>query len=154
MRQSLAALASGLLFGIGLTVSQMVNPAKVLNFLDLAGNWDPSLAFVLAGAVATAALGFRLVRRRTVPLLAGAFQLPTTRDIDRRLVLGAALFGIGWGLVGLCPGPAVAALSLDPGRVALFILAMLAGMIAFRVQMVRLQLPPRSDHRPSGGVDA
>src|SRR3546814_13253382 len=102
MRQSLAALVSGLLFGIGLTVSQMVNPAKVLNFLDLAGNWDPSLAFVLGGAVATAALGFRLVRRRTVPLLAGAFQWPTARDIDRRLVLGAALFGVGWSLVGFC----------------------------------------------------
>src|SRR3546814_3530190 len=98
MLQSLAALASGLLFGIGLTVSQMVNPAKVLNFLDLAGNWDPSLAFVLGSAVATAALGFRLVRRRTVPLLAGAFQWPTGRDIDRRLVLGAARFGVGWTL--------------------------------------------------------
>src|SRR3546814_18827668 len=97
-----SALVSALLFGIGLTVSQMVNPAKVLNFLDLAGNWDPSLAFVLGGAVATAALGFRLVRRRTVPLLAGAFQWPTARDIDRRLVLGAALFGVDWSLVGFC----------------------------------------------------
>lgn len=154
MREVLAALAAGLLFGIGLTVSQMVNPAKVLNFLDLAGNWDPTLAFVLAGAVATAALGFRLVRRRTVPLLARSFQWPTARTIDRRLVLGAALFGIGWGLVGLCPGPAIAALSLDPSRVILFVLAMLAGMAVFLAQTVRSTLRSRSDRRPSGGAGA
>lgn len=138
MRQILAALAAGLLFGIGLTVSQMVNPAKVLNFLDLAGRWDPSLAFVLGGAVMTAALGFRLVRRRTAPLFAGTFRWPTARDIDRRLVLGAALFGLGWGLVGLCPGPAVAALALAPWDVALFTLAMLAGMAAHQLDSVLL----------------
>lgn len=153
MRQILAALAAGLLFGIGLTVSQMVNPAKVLNFLDLAGNWDPSLAFVLAGAIATAALGFQRVRRRTAPLFAGSFQWPSARDIDRRLMLGAALFGIGWGLVGLCPGPAVAALSLDPGRVVLFVLAMFAGMAVFRAQTGRKTLQSRSERRLSGDAD-
>lgn len=143
MPQILAALAAGLLFGIGLTVSQMVNPAKVLNFLDLAGAWDPSLAFVLAGATGTAALGFRLVRRRTAPLVAGAFQLPTARDIDRPLVVGSTIFGIGWGLVGLCPGPAVAALALDPLGVALFVIAMLAGMAVFRAQAAWAPARPR-----------
>ena len=113
MRHALAALAAGLLFGLGLTVSQMANPAKVLGFLDLAGDWDPSLAFVLAGAVATAALGFRLVQRAGRPLLAPAFRLPTATRIDRPLLLGAAIFGLGWGLVGFCPGPALAALGLD-----------------------------------------
>ncbi len=134
MRQALAALAGGLLFGLGLTVSQMVNPAKVLGFLDLAGNWDPSLAIVLAGAVVTAALGFRLVQRADRPLLAPAFRLPSATRIDRPLLLGAALFGLGWGLVGFCPGPALAALGLDGLPVAAFILAMLAGMLLHRLR--------------------
>lgn len=131
MIRLLSALAAGLLFGIGLTVSQMVDPAKVLNFLDLAGHWDPSLAFVLAGAVGTSAIGFRLIRRRPAPLFADDFKLPTARRIDRRLVTGSALFGIGWGLVGLCPGPAITDLALDPRGVGLFVAAMLAGMAAF-----------------------
>ncbi len=134
MRQILTALIAGVLFGIGLSVSRMVDPAKVLNFLDLAGAWDPSLAFVLMGATGTAALGYRLVRRRTAPLLAEEFHLPPTRAIDRRLVAGASIFGIGWGLVGLCPGPAIAALALAPADVGLFVLAMLGGMLAFRLQ--------------------
>jgi len=134
MVQIVAALAAGLLFGAGLTLSQMVNPAKVLGFLDITGNWDPSLAFVLAGAVGTAALGFRLVRRhRTAPVFAAEFDLPGARDIDRRLVIGATLFGIGWGLVGLCPGPALAALAIAPAQVALFVAAMLVGMAGFEV---------------------
>jgi hypothetical protein len=132
MRQALAALVAGLLFGLGLTVSQMANPAKVLGFLDLAGDWDPSLAFVLAGAVATAAVGFRLVQRAGRPLLAPAFRLPTATRIDRPLLLGAALFGLGWGLVGFCPGPALAALGLDGLPVPVFVLAMLAGMLLHR----------------------
>ncbi len=132
MSQIFASLIAGLLFGIGLAVSQMVNPAKVLNFLDFTGTWDPSLAFVLAGAVGTAAVGFRLIRRRTAPLFADAFQLPTARHIDWRLVIGSAIFGIGWGLVGFCPGPAVAALAIEQTGVGLFVVAMLAGMAAFR----------------------
>ena len=133
MRQILASLVAGLLFGLGLTLSQMVNPAKVLNFLDITGSWDPSLAFVLAGATGTAALGFRLVQRRSAPLLAGMFHWPTARDIDGRLVIGAATFGIGWGLVGLCPGPAVAALGIGVPGIWLFVIAMLIGMGAHQL---------------------
>ncbi len=132
MPKILAALAAGLLFGVGLTVSQMVDPAKVLGFLDLAGDWDPSLAFVLAGAVVTTAIGFRLVGRlRAAPLLAESFQTPTAWTIDRRLIAGAAIFGVGWGLVGICPGPALAGLALAPAQLALFVAAMLVGMAGF-----------------------
>ena len=134
MLQIVAAAAAGLLFGAGLTVAQMVNPAKVLGFLDIAGNWDPSLAFVLAGAVGTAALGLLVVRRSlSAPLFAAAFDPPSERAIDRHLVVGAVLFGIGWGLVGLCPGPALAALAIAPAKVALFTAAMLVGMAGFAV---------------------
>lgn len=129
MNQVLAALAAGLLFGLGLAVSQMVNPAKVLGFLDLAGAWDPSLAFVLARAVGTAAIGFRRARRADRPLLAPEFRLPAAAPID-------AIFGVGWGLIGFCPGPAVAALGHDglPVLLFLFVLAMLAGMLLHRLQ--------------------
>ena len=135
MRQALAALAAGLLFGLGLTVSQMANPAKVLGFLDLWGDWDPSLAFVLAGTVVTAAAGFRLALRAGRPLLAPAFGLPTATRIDRSLLFGAAVFGLGWGLVGFCPGPALTALGLDGLSVPVFVLAMLAGMLLHRLQV-------------------
>jgi len=134
MPQLLAAFGAGLLLGAGLVVSQMVNPAKVLNFLDVAGHWDPSLAFVLAGATGTALVGFRLVRRRTSPLFADRFHLPTARLIDRPLLTGSAIFGIGWGLAGLCPGPAVAGLALAPGRLLPFLLAMLVGMAIFSLK--------------------
>ncbi len=134
MRTVLAALIAGILFGVGLTVSQMVNPSKVWNFLDIFGSWDPSLAFVLAGATGTAAIGFHLVRRRAAPLFAPEFQIPTTRAIEPRLLCGAAIFGIGWGLAGLCPGPALADLAIGPGDIGFFVAAMLAGMVAFRVQ--------------------
>ena len=134
MLRIVAAVAAGLLFGAGLTVSQMVNPAKVIGFLDIAGNWDPSLAFVLAGAVGTAALGFLVVRLRlAAPLFAAAFDPPSASGIDRNLVFGAVLFGIGCGLVGLCPGPALAALAIAPAKVALFVAALLVGMAAFAV---------------------
>lgn len=134
MLRIVSAVAAGLLFGAGLTVSQMVNPAKVIGFLDVAGNWDPSLAFVLAGAVGTVALGFLVVRRRlSAPLFAAAFDPPSAHGIDRNLVFGAVLFGIGWGLVGLCPGPALAALAVAPAKVALFVAAMLVGMAGFAV---------------------
>ncbi len=134
MLRTFAALAAGLLFGVGLTTSQMVDPAKVLGFLDLSGDWDPSLAFVLGSAVGTAALGFRLVHRyRTAPLFAAAFDSPIARNIDRRLAWGAGLFGVGWGLVGLCPGPAFAALAIAPAQVVVFVAAMLVGMAGFEI---------------------
>ncbi|WP_294923361.1 DUF6691 family protein [uncultured Paracoccus sp.] len=121
-------LAIGLLLGTGLVVSGMSDPAKVLNFLDIAGTWDPSLAFVMGGAVIVAFLGFRLVLGRPAPVFSDAFQLPQRKDIDARLVLGAALFGIGWGLGGLCPGPALATVGLGAPGVLAFVPSMLAGM--------------------------
>ena len=128
-----SAFASGLLFGLGLIVSAMVNPAKVLAFLDLAGDWDPSLAFVMAGAVAVSAFGSHVARRRGVPVLAPRLEIPARRDLDPRLIGGAALFGIGWGLVGLCPGPALTALTFGPWQVFAFAAAMIAGMALFRL---------------------
>ncbi len=129
----LAALGAGLLFGLGLTVAAMVDPAKVLGFLDLAGDWDPSLALVMAGAIPLAALGQALGRRRGRPLLAAAFQPLPTGGPDRPLLLGAMLFGVGWGLVGLCPGPALATLTLGLWQGWLFVAAMLVGMAGHAV---------------------
>ncbi|MDQ0509861.1 DUF6691 family protein [Ancylobacter amanitiformis] len=128
----LVNLALGLLFGLGLVLSGMSDPAKVLNFLDLAGSFDPSLAFVMGGAVLVAFLGYRLTLTRERPLLAPRFQLPTRRDIDARLIIGPALFGIGWGLGGFCPGPAFTALGLGEAGTLVFVPAMLAGMWAAR----------------------
>lgn len=128
----LVNLALGLLFGLGLVLSGMSDPAKVLNFLDLAGSFDPSLAFVMGGAVLVAFIGFRLTLRRERPVLAPRFQLPTRRDIDARLILGPALFGIGWGLGGFCPGPVFTALGLGASGTLVFVPAMLAGMWAAR----------------------
>ena len=129
----LSAFASGLLFGLGLIVSQMVNPAKVLGFLDIFGAWDPSLALVMGGAVAVSALGYVVARRRGVPVLAPRLEIPTRRDLDPRLIGGAALFGIGWGLVGLCPGPALVGLTFGPWPVFVFVTAMIVGMAIFRL---------------------
>ncbi|WP_414470933.1 DUF6691 family protein [Microvirga sp. M2] len=128
-----SAFASGLLFGLGLIVSQMVNPAKVLGFLDIFGNWDPSLAFVMGGAVVVSALGYLVARRRGVPVLAPRLEIPTRRDLDPRLIGGAALFGIGWGLVGLCPGPALVGPTFGPAEIFVFVAAMIAGMAVFRL---------------------
>jgi uncharacterized membrane protein YedE/YeeE len=127
----IGALAAGLLFGIGLILSGMANPAKVLNFLDVAGTWDPSLAFVMAGAIGVAAPGFWLVRRRTAPLADVAFHVPPPdAPIDRTLIAGAAVFGIGWGLAGFCPGPAIVSLPLAaPGTLA-FVVAMVGAIAA------------------------
>src|SRR5687767_9999298 len=122
----LAALAAGLVFGIGLVISGMTNPAKVIGFLDLAGLWDPSLGFVMAGAIAVGVVAFAVARRRTQSFLGGAMQLPARRDIDRRLVLGSVVFGIGWGLAGFCPGPAIASLGAGRPEAAIFVVAMLA----------------------------
>lgn len=140
MRTSIIASIAGLLFGIGLAVSGMFDPAKVLGFLDLAafadGMWDPSLALVMVGALIVTVPAFQIARRRQRPLAAPQFQTPTSGVVDRKLILGALLFGIGWGLVGYCPGPALAALAFGAGGTIVFALAMAAGMllqtVAFR----------------------
>lgn len=126
--KNLTALLAGLIFGAGLAVSEMTNPAKVIAFLDVFGDWDPSLAFVMGGAVITTAIGYRLVLRRRAPFFDTGFQIPARRDLDARLIGGSALFGIGWGLVGLCPGPAIAALSFGGPQLLIFFAAMAAGM--------------------------
>ena len=127
------ALLGGLVFGIGLLLSGMANPAKVLAFLDLAGPWDPSLALVMVGAIAVGLLAFVLARGRQVSLLGVSMRLPSARQIDRRLVVGSTLFGVGWGLAGFCPGPALVALGMGNGKALVFTLAMLAGMGLFEV---------------------
>jgi uncharacterized protein len=133
MRQIIAALCAGVVFGIGLVVSQMANPAKVLGFLDLFGAWDPSLAFVMAGAILVALPGYKLLRARSAPLFAEQFDWPTMRAVDVRLLSGAAVFGVGWGLVGFCPGPAIAALGFGGGKVALFVIGMVVGVAIYRL---------------------
>lgn len=128
MKSNLAALCAGLIFGLGLTISQMINPSKVLGFLDITGNWDPSLIFVMGGALITTFIGYKFVLKSPKPMLADRFRLPTRKDIDGRLVGGAALFGIGWGLIGLCPGPALAGLALGGLQSWTFVVAMIAGV--------------------------
>ena len=123
-----AGLIAGVIFGLGLVISGMANPAKVLNFLDVAGSWDPSLAFVMGGAIAVTLPGYALLRRRGAPLLAAQFQWPTRDDVDARLLGGAATFGLGWGLSGFCPGPAFTAVALAAPGTLVFVPAMLAGM--------------------------
>jgi uncharacterized membrane protein YedE/YeeE len=125
------SLLAGLVFGLGLIVSGMANPAKVIGFLNLAGPWDPSLAFVMAGAIAVGSGAFFVARRRSVSLLGAAMKLPTSRDIDRRLVLGSLVFGVGWGLAGFCPGPGLVALGMGEFKALVFVAAMLVGMGAF-----------------------
>ena len=127
MKQAIVALAAGFIFGLGLAVSQMINPAKVKGFLDIAGHWDPSLLVLMAGAVGVAFIGFRLARQRTAPVFAPRFELPTRHDIDRPLVAGAVVFGIGWGLTGLCPGPAFASLAFGMQESIVFVIAMALG---------------------------
>jgi uncharacterized membrane protein YedE/YeeE len=117
----------GLLFGAGLALAGMTRPQKVLGFLDVAGHWDPSLLFVLAGAVAIAAVAFHFILRRKSPLLARSFDLPTSTSIDRKLVVGALIFGLGWGLAGYCPGPAIALLAAPDAEAFYFLPALLAG---------------------------
>jgi len=132
MARTGAAALAGVVFGVGLALSQMANPAKVLAFLDLAGHWDPSLALVMGGALAVAAPAFAWARRPAAhPLFADRFQIPERSAIDGRLLAGASLFGVGWGLGGFCPGPALAALAAGEPRVWLFALAMLAGAFAY-----------------------
>ena len=132
MQRSVAAFLAGLIFGLGLVVSQMIDPAKVLGFLDIAGNWDPSLAFVMIGAIPVAAIGFRATRARRAPVLDIEFHGPTGTRVDTGLIIGSTLFGIGWGLVGYCPGPALTSLALGRWQSFVFVAAMLAGMAGYR----------------------
>jgi uncharacterized membrane protein YedE/YeeE len=129
--RKVTAFAAGLLFGMGLLLSGMADPAKVIGFLDLAGHWDPSLALVMGGAIAVAVLPFTWARRQSRSLLGAPMQLPQKRELDRRLIGGSLLFGIGWGIAGICPGPAVALLLTGYWQILLFVLAMLAGMWLF-----------------------
>lgn len=124
---------AGFLFGLGLVIGGMADPAKVLNFLDLAGSWDPSLAFVMAGAVVVTFIGYKFVFSQPQPLLTARFHLPDMKRIDSRLVLGAAIFGVGWGLSGFCPGPAVTSLALLAKGTLVFVPAMLGGMMVTRL---------------------
>lgn len=132
-RDILVPLASGTVFGAGLTIGGMTDPARVRGFLDLFGKWDPTLAFVMGGAVLMMAVAWLIQRRMQRPVFAEGFSLPDRSDITARLVGGSALFGIGWGIAGLCPGPGFAALAIAPASAAIFVIAMLAGMLAVRL---------------------
>ena len=136
------AFAAGGLFGLGLLISGMTNTAKVQGWLDVFGNWDPTLAFVMGGAIVPMAVAWRLTTTR-MPLLGGSFPGSPRSDIDRRLVLGATLFGMGWGLVGLCPGPAIASVTFGGLNGAVFVVAMIAGMVAAPPIITRLDAPPQ-----------
>jgi uncharacterized membrane protein YedE/YeeE len=140
MRLSVSALVVGIVFGAGLALSDMINPGRVLAFLDVAGAWDPALAFVMAGALVPTAIAFALRPRLARPLFGSAFFIPENRSTDRRLLLGSAVFGAGWGLAGFCPGPAIAGLALGLWQNWLFVAAMLGGMLLERV--LQLQLSP------------
>ncbi|MDX9842555.1 MAG: YeeE/YedE family protein [Aquabacterium sp.] len=139
MMQPLVSLVAGVVFGLGLAIAEMTNPLKVLDFLDLAGAWDPSLAFVMGGAVLVTLLAFRFILRRAVPFYGERFHLPTLTQVDRKLLVGAALFGIGWGLVGYCPGPALATVLSGNTESWLFVPAMLVGGALQRWQRRRTQ---------------
>lgn len=132
MKPVIAAFISGVLFAAGLGIAGMTDPNKVIGFLDFFGTWDPTLAFVMVGGIGAYALFFRLIIKRPAPLLAGRFSLPTRKDITPQLVIGAGLFGIGWGIGGLCPGPGIASLATGALPVLSFVLAMLVGMALYK----------------------
>lgn len=133
MARVLSALIAGLVFGAGIAISGMINPAKVLNFFDFAGSWDPSLAFVMGGALIVTAAGYRFVLQQPKPLFDKTFHLPTKRDLDLPLLAGAAVFGTGWGIAGFCPGGSIPALGLGEISAVIFVAAMLAGIILARL---------------------
>lgn len=126
----LIIVASGVLFGLGLSISEMVNPTRVLGFLNVLGPWDPTLAFVMAGALTVAVPGFQYAKLMHKPFLAVSFSVPTIKDLDAKLISGAVIFGVGWGLAGICPGPSLVALNTMQVNVVVFVAAMLAGIIA------------------------
>lgn len=138
--QRLSEFLVGLIFGVGLILSGMTDPGKVIGFLDLFGHWDPSLAFVMGGAILVGVFAFAVAKKRTTSLLGGAMQLPTARHVDKRLIIGSLAFGAGWGLAGFCPGPALVSLGAGEIKAAVFVLAMLIGMLAFEVAE-RLKAP-------------
>jgi uncharacterized protein len=148
---SLFAFVAGLVFGLGLIVAGMVNPAKILGFLDIAGKWDPSLALVMAGAIAVGLVAFALARRRTMSALGLPMQLPSASALDARLVGGSLVFGIGWGLAGFCPGPAIVAIGAGYAKAAVFVAAMLLGMGAF--ELIQRNLT-RTGMTPSDATNA
>lgn len=131
MKYSIASLFAGLLFGLGLIVSGMANPEKVLGFLDIAGQWDPSLAFVMGGAILVGLVAFALARKRTLSFLGFDMKLPSNTRIDKRLVIGSVMFGVGWGVAGFCPGPSLVALGAGEFKAVVFVGSMVAGMILF-----------------------
>ena len=133
MNKIFIGFISGLIFGLGLVISGMSNPAKVLNFLDLFGRFDPSLIFVMAGGIVVVFVGYKLVLKRDQPILGGLFHIPTRKDIDKNLVIGAAFFGIGWGIGGFCPGPALSAMFLGSEGILYFLPAMFVGLIATKL---------------------
>lgn len=139
MKHRISEFAVGLLFGIGLIVSGMTDPGKVIGFLDLAGAWDPSLALVMGGAILVGVFAFALAKKRTTTFLGGALHLPSSNDIDKRLLAGSLLFGAGWGLAGFCPGPAIVSLGSGQPKAAVFVLAMLVGMALFEWRERRMQ---------------
>lgn len=132
MQRTLSAFIAGLLFGVGLAVSQMTNPLKVLGFLDVAGDWDASLMLVLGGAVTVTFIAFRFVLRRTEPIFDSQFHLPKLSTVDKKLIGGSALFGVGWGIAGYCPGPGLASLSTLNPEAIVFVATLLAGMLVYR----------------------
>lgn len=146
MLYTLSSLIAGLVFGLGLILSGMANPEKVLGFLDLAGQWDPSLALVMVGAIMVGLVAFRFARKRTKSILGVDMKLPTNRDLDKRLIVGALTFGAGWGLAGFCPGPGLVAMGAGELKALIFVIAMVAGMGLFEVieRMRPLKNPARS----------
>ena len=141
----LTSLLTGLVFGLGLIVSGMANPAKVLGFLDVGGAWDPSLALVMAGAIAVGFVAFSFAKNRTLSLMGAEMKLPSASPIDRRLVTGSALFGIGWGIAGFCPGPGLVALGMGESKALVFVAAMLVGMAVFELlELRRPAMTPRA----------
>ena len=137
MKRTIVAFVCGLVFGAGLVVSQMSNPAKVIGFLDITGNWDPSLALVMAAAVVVFGVLYRLAMRQGTPLLAPRFTLPEKNSLDAPLMVGALIFGVGWGLGGFCPGPAIVSAAFGGARVWAFVAAMTAGMLVYRIGLRR-----------------
>lgn len=130
---TLSSFIVGLIFGVGLILAGMTDPSKVIGFLDIAGKWDPSLAFVMGGAIAVGVVAFRFANRRAVTFLGGALRMPTKKDIDRRLVIGSLLFGVGWGMGGFCPGPGITAIGTGHPKAVIFVVAMVAGMALFEM---------------------